>query len=343
MIKTPISRNWIVNAALLVGLLSGVLSCSKSTETEEEPEATWFLGDVVVVSGSLSGGGLTSMMSDSNSLYFNVYSGPLEKVSHSGSSITTVLPQHTSHYDRYDMCLANGYLFWHNGLMGGGDPGKIYKTLLSSGADIWVKEGFNDPKELQMVGDYLYFLNYQEHIIRVSLDGTSVDTLLTDTNRTITALAVSDNGDICCAYLDNDDSGRRVVAKLVLGLTQPVKLADRGNRMTIRMIVHDNVLYGVEGKDYSTGETPWVFSIDLETSDVHELVNLSAGNLDDLIVDGDGVFWEYGYPSHTIMAATHSGADVTTIGWGYLFHKHDSILYWANHDRVLRKRTIRRR
>lgn len=334
-------RRALTNSVVFLLVLSPCVTACGTPASAGAPSTGWALGNAVVVADNLPGGGLTSLVSDADYLYFNIYEGPLDKVPLTGGSPAIALEHLATFDDRYEIQFdGSGSIYWSNGLSGGGNPGRIARTSLASQVDEWSVSNLNGPRNLAIAGGYLYFMNiFPSHEIRrISLDGTVQQSVYASSD-TLTGLTVAPNGDLYFARWPN--SGLRwFVSFLGAGQTTPVDLA----YLDGRGIDHTRLLNGLLYMDSHSilpgfGE---IYSVQLSNQAVSDL-----GPLGDAIsadpqawgfsVDQDGIYWA---SSGAIFAGYLDGSHVTPVAIGTNFLKQGGVLYWYNNDRVLRKMTL---
>ena len=309
------------------------------------PTSGWDLGDAVVVADNLPGGGLTSLASDGESLYFNMYNGPLSKTPLAGGSVSVSLGQPATFDDRYEIQFdGSGSIYWTNGLFGGGNPGRIVQTSLASQADEWTVSNLNGPANLAIAAGSLYFFNsYPAHEIRrVSLDSKIQQTVYTSGD-TLTALTVAPNGDLYFGRWPNQGT-RWFVSFLASGQTTPVDLAYFDGKGIDHTRLLNDLLY-VDSHALRQFDTAEIYSVNLSN---HAVSDVASPGLYGTIstqpqpwgfsVDNDGMYWATS--DYHIFACYLDGSHVTLVAYGTNFLKQGNSIYWYNNDRVLRRMTL---
>ena len=274
------------------------------------------------------------MVSDTNFLYFNIYGGPLQKVAHADTVVTTALPQDPGANDRYEVQMdQDGFLYWSNGSWGGGDPGEIRKSSLSTQQDVWTAAGLNGARNLQIVNGYVYFVNDWQEVRRITLSGTGSETLYRASTNTIYAMVVAPDGDIFFGQCPECPfTHRSVVSVLPAGDSIPVDITTRDGGTVDHMQISQDKVYVVDRE--------LIYSIDLADASVSQLVNLVSGTTFSFSVDDKGMYWVMAFPDFGIFASYLDGSHITNVGTGPNVRKQGNLIYWYNFDRVLRKRTL---
>jgi hypothetical protein len=300
----------------------------------------WALGDEVVIVDNLPGGGLTSLVSDAGYLYFNIYEGPLDKVPLTGGSPTIALKQLATFEDRYEIQFdGSGSIYWSNGLSGGGNPGRIARTLLASQVDEWTVSNLNGPMNLAIAAGYLYFINsFPGHEIRrVSLDGKVQQTVYASPD-TLTALTVAPNGNLYFGRWPNSQGVRWFVSFLAAAETTPIDLAYFDGKSIDHIRLLNDLLYVVNRDE--------IYSVNLANRSVSHLASpglygaiTTAAPAWGFSVDQDGMYWETG--DHRIFASYLDGSHVALLATESTnFLKDVGVMYWYKNDRVLRRMTL---
>jgi hypothetical protein len=320
----PKLRRALANSLVSLFAVACITACG--TPTTGTPTSGWDLGDAVVVADNLPGGGLTSLASDGESLYFNMYNGPLNKTPLAGGPLSVALGQPATFDNRYEIQFdGSGSIYWTNGLFGGGNPGRIIQTSLASQLDEWTVSNLNGPASLAVAAGYLYFFNsYPAHEIRrVSLDGNVQETVYASAD-TLTGLTVAPNGDLYFGRWPNQ-AARWFVSFLASGQTTPVDLAYFDGKGIDHTRLLNDVLY-VDSPALRQFDTAEIYSVNLSN---HAISDVASPGLYGAIstqsqpwgfsVDNDGMYWATS--GYQIFACYLDGSHVTLVAYGTNFLK----------------------
>jgi len=305
---------------------------SADASADAQPNG-WALGNVQVVTADTRPGGLTSLATDPSFLYFNIYAGPLKKVSHTNTIVLTVMPRDPSFDDRYEMKIEGDFVYWANHISGGGDPGTINKTSLIAQQNVWTATGLNGPKLLSYGGGYIFSIDSSlaanALIERISLDGTGRQ-IVFDAGAGDAILALTadvTNGDVFFARWRAQDT----LFVLRANSTTPVSLAQLGANIDY-LLFYENQLY--------VGATPSLYRVDPTDGSITLLAASFASPITSMLIDSDGIFWVAGGSAMygCYLDGTHP-VEVATPVVQY-FTKQGTLAYWDDYQTIYRRTIV---